>query len=103
MYTYIYTYIYTHIYIYIYVYICIHTYVYTYIHIYIHTYKQVDEAVLSCLFAYMKKAGEDGLDGMVSIFQVFCFLIFLRAFVVLFVCISNFRSLARSRSRARSL
>ena len=39
-------------------------------------YKQVDEAVLSCLFAYMKKAGEDGLDGMVSIFQVFCFLIF---------------------------
>jgi hypothetical protein len=31
--------------------------------------RQVDEAVLSCLFAYMKKAGEDGLDGMVSIFQ----------------------------------
>lgn len=31
--------------------------------------EQVDEAVLSCLFAYMKKAGEDGLDGMVSIFQ----------------------------------
>lgn len=29
----------------------------------------VDEAVLSCLFAYMKKASEDQLDGMVSIFQ----------------------------------
>lgn len=29
----------------------------------------VDEGVLSCIFAYMKKAGEDGLDGMVSIFQ----------------------------------
>jgi len=29
----------------------------------------VDEGVLSCLFAYMKKAGEDELDGMVSIFQ----------------------------------
>ena len=29
----------------------------------------MDEAVLSCLFAYMKKAGEDGLDGMVSLFQ----------------------------------
>jgi len=29
----------------------------------------VDEGVLSCLFAYMKKAGEDQLDGMVSIFQ----------------------------------
>jgi len=32
--------------------------------------QQVDEGVLSCLFAYMKKAGEDELDGMVSIFQV---------------------------------
>jgi hypothetical protein len=30
----------------------------------------VDEGVLSCVFAYMKKAGEDRLDGMVSIFQV---------------------------------
>jgi len=31
---------------------------------------QVDEGVLSCVFAYMKKAGEDRLDGMVCIFQV---------------------------------
>ena len=30
----------------------------------------MDEGVLSCIFAYMKKASEDGLDGMVSIFQV---------------------------------
>jgi len=29
----------------------------------------VDEGVLSCLFAYMNKANEDELDGMVSIFQ----------------------------------
>jgi len=33
---------------------------------------QVDEGVLSCVFAYMKKAGEDRLDGMVCIFQVWC-------------------------------
>lgn len=29
----------------------------------------VDEAALSCLFAYMNKASQDQLDGMVSIFQ----------------------------------
>ena len=31
--------------------------------------EQIDEGILSTVFAYMKKANEDGLNGMVIIFQ----------------------------------